>query len=133
MALCRIKNPEQLKKHPPGELGKLLGLDRVPEVGYLRKKIRQVIDQSKTDLLHTELFHSWVTEMPEMFFYIDGHVRVYHGEKANLPKRNSVPIYNSEVDLRNSRDLNYESIGGLNLSEIVYNRIVKILRSKKSS
>jgi len=25
--------------------------------------------------------------MPEMFFYIDGHVRVYHGEKANLPKR----------------------------------------------
>lgn len=87
MALCRIKNPEQLKKHPPGELGKLLGLDRVPEVGYLRKKIRQVIDQSKTDQLHTELFHSWVTEMPEMFFYIDGHARVYHGEKANLPKR----------------------------------------------
>ncbi|MDD4191988.1 MAG: hypothetical protein PHI28_11695, partial [Mangrovibacterium sp.] len=42
-----------------------LGLDRVPEVGYLRKKIRQVIDQSKTDQLHTELFHSWVTEMPE--------------------------------------------------------------------
>jgi hypothetical protein len=25
--------------------------------------------------------------MPEKFFYIDGHVRVYHGEKANLPKR----------------------------------------------
>lgn len=25
--------------------------------------------------------------MPELFFYIDGHVRVYHGSKANLPKR----------------------------------------------
>ena len=25
--------------------------------------------------------------MPEFFFYIDGHVRVYHGDKANLPKR----------------------------------------------
>jgi hypothetical protein len=87
MALCRIKNPEQLKKHPPGELGKLLGLDRVPEVGYFRKKLKQIIDQSKTDELHTALFHSWVEEMPEMFFYIDGHVRVYHGEKANLPKR----------------------------------------------
>jgi len=87
MALCRIKNPEQLKKHPPGELGKLLGLDRIPEVGYFRKKLRQIIDQSKTDELHTGLFHSWVEEMPEMFFYIDGHVRVYHGEKANLPKR----------------------------------------------
>ena len=87
MALCRIKNPEQLKKHPPGELGKLLGLDRIPEVGYFRKKLKQIIDQSKADELHTELFRSWVEEMPEMFFYIDGHVRVYHGEKANLPKR----------------------------------------------
>lgn len=25
--------------------------------------------------------------MPEMFFYIDGHVLVYHGDEANLPKR----------------------------------------------
>ena len=87
MALCRIKNPEQLKKHPPGELGKLLGLDRIPEVGYFRKKIKQITNQSKADELHSELFHSWTGEMPEMFFYIDGHVRVYHGGKANLPKR----------------------------------------------
>jgi len=87
MALCRIKNPEQLKKHPPGELGKLLGLDRIPEVGYFRKKLKQIIDQSKCDELHTELFSSWVKEMPEMFFYIDGHVRVYHGDLATLPKR----------------------------------------------
>ena len=32
MALCRIKTVGQLQYHPPGELGKLLGLDRVPEV-----------------------------------------------------------------------------------------------------
>jgi hypothetical protein len=87
MALCRIKNPEQLKKHPPGELGKLLGLDRIPEVGYFRTKIKQITDQSKADELHSELFRSWTREMPEMFFYIDGHVRIYHGGKANLPKR----------------------------------------------
>lgn len=87
MALCRIKNPEQLKKHPPGELGKLLGLDRIPEVGYFRKKLKQVIDQSRTDDFHKELFRTWMAEMPELFFYIDGHVRVYHGQKANLPKR----------------------------------------------
>jgi hypothetical protein len=87
MALCRIKTPEQLKKHPPGELGKLLGLDRIPEVGYFRKKLKQITNQSKADELHTELFHSWVEQMPEMFFYIDGHIRVYHGEQANLPKR----------------------------------------------
>lgn len=87
MALCRIKNPEQLKKHPPGELGKLLGLDRVPEVGHFRKKLKQVIDQNQADVFHLELFRSWVDHMPEMFFYIDGHVRVYHGKKANLSKR----------------------------------------------
>lgn len=87
MAFCRIKNPEQLKKHPPGELGKLLGLDRIPEVGYLREKIKQITDQSKADVLHMELFYSWVEGMPELFFYIDGHVRVYHGDQANLPKR----------------------------------------------
>ena len=87
MALCRIKNPEQLKKHPPGELGKLLGLDRIPEVGYFRTKIKQITDQSKSDELHVELFRWYAGEMPELFFYIDGHVRVYHGDLANLPKR----------------------------------------------
>jgi len=87
MAISRIKNPEQLKNSPPGELGKLLGIDRVPEVGHFRKKLKQVIDQGRTDEFHTRLFQSWVTQMPEMFFYIDGHVRVYHGQKANLTKR----------------------------------------------
>jgi hypothetical protein len=87
MALCRIKNPEQLKKHPPGELGKLLGLDRIPEVGYFRTKIKQITDQSKSDELHAELFRWYADEMPNLFFYIDGHVRVYHGDLANLPKR----------------------------------------------
>lgn len=87
MALCRIKNAEQLKKHPPGELGKLLGLDRVPEVGSFRRKLRQVIKQGKSEELHTKLFQTWMSDMPEMIFYIDGHVRVYHGKKANLSKR----------------------------------------------
>ena len=36
MAMCRIKAVEQLQYQPPGELGKLLGLDRVPEVRCLR-------------------------------------------------------------------------------------------------
>ena len=87
MALCRIKNPEQLKKYPPGELGKLIGLDRIPEVRYFRKKIQQITNQSSLDQLHTALFSHWVEKMPQMFFYIDGHVRVYHGNQANLPKR----------------------------------------------
>lgn len=87
MALCRIKSPEELKKQPPGEWGKLLGLDRIPEVGYFRKKIAQIYQQQKTDALQKELFIEWTSNIPEFFFYIDGHVRVYHGSEANLPKR----------------------------------------------
>jgi hypothetical protein len=40
MALARIKSIEQLRYHAPGEWGKLLGLDRVPEVRTLRQKLQ---------------------------------------------------------------------------------------------
>ena len=40
MALSRIKTIESLRWCAPGEWGKLLGLDRVPEVRTLRKKIK---------------------------------------------------------------------------------------------
>ena len=86
MALCRIKNPEQLKKYPPGEWGKLLGLDRIPEVGYFRKKINQIVEQSKTDMLQNTLFLEWTSNQSEFYFYIDGHVRVYHGFKGQSPQ-----------------------------------------------
>ena len=39
LALCRIKTYEQLRYTSPGEWGKLLGIDRIPEVKTLRKKI----------------------------------------------------------------------------------------------
>ena len=47
MALGRIKTPEQLKNCKPGELGKLLGLDRVPEAKCLRAKIGQIVEQGR--------------------------------------------------------------------------------------
>ncbi len=42
MALCRIRAVEQLQYESPGELGKLMGLDRVPEVRCLRQKLKQL-------------------------------------------------------------------------------------------
>ncbi len=42
MALLRIKNIEGLSAHQPGELGLLLGLDRVPEVKTLRRKLAEL-------------------------------------------------------------------------------------------
>jgi len=58
MALCRIKTVEQLQHHSPGELGKLMGLDPVPEVRCLREKLKQSgvlqrdVDESPNRLHH---------------------------------------------------------------------------------
>jgi len=40
MALTRLKSIEALRYCAPGEWGKLLGLDRIPEVKILREKVR---------------------------------------------------------------------------------------------
>src|SRR5258707_11678650 len=39
LALLRIPLPETLKEYPPGELGRIVGLDRMPEVKTLRRKL----------------------------------------------------------------------------------------------
>lgn len=87
MALCRIKNPEQLKNHAPGELGKLLGLDRSPETKCLRGKIREMVSLRKAETAQQELLSFWLDRQWCDHFYVDGHVRVYHGNRAELPKR----------------------------------------------
>lgn len=84
MALCRIKNAEQLKQQKVGELGSLLGLDRVPETRCLREKIQQIVTQHKAKDYNTLLLNHWLAGEDEFFFYIDGHVRIYYGNKANL-------------------------------------------------
>ena len=87
MYLCRIKNPEQLKHTSPGEFGKLLGLDRIPEAKNLRKKISQIVTQQKARQWNSELARSWVEKEETYFYYVDGHVKVYSGYKANLGKK----------------------------------------------
>lgn len=88
MALSRIKNPEQLKLCKPGEIGRLIGLDRVPEMKCLRKKIKQLSEQGQTTKLNNSLVDIWYSQENQSesaFLYIDGHVRIYYGNKANLP------------------------------------------------
>jgi hypothetical protein len=88
MALLRIKNPEQLKQCKPGELGRIIGLDRVPEVKCLRRKIDLLTRQQQASHLNTILVDSWYSgdsSQDAEFLYMDGHVRIYYGDKANLP------------------------------------------------
>jgi transposase len=55
MALLRIKTPEQLTEHDPGELGLLLGLDRAPEVKTLRRKLREIGERKLAWMFSTRL------------------------------------------------------------------------------
>jgi hypothetical protein len=89
MALARIRRPEGLRHIPPGELGKTIGLDRVPEVRTLREKIAILSKQGQPQEWMKELSIQWMKADPleAGYLYVDGHVRVYHGEDAQLPKR----------------------------------------------
>ncbi len=87
MYLCRIKNPEQLKHINPGEFGKLLGLDRIPEARCLRKKLKDICSQHKSGEWNTELAKEWSSNEETEFYYIDGHIQVYHGYLAQLGKK----------------------------------------------
>jgi len=85
--LCRIKSFEQIKHYSPGELGKLVGYDRIPEVKKLRSLVREIGSQNHTDEWAAALCSSWIEEEVPQLYYIDGHVQVYHGYLANLGKK----------------------------------------------
>jgi transposase len=89
MALCRVKAVEQLQYQPPGELGKLLGLDRVPEVRCLRRKLAALSIDDGPERWAGLLSRDWLEAAPQLagVLYVDGHVRLYHGSKTALPKR----------------------------------------------
>jgi transposase len=87
MALLRIRRPEGLKEQVPAEMGRLVGLDRSPEVKTLRRKLERLAKLRRSDRFGMELARRRVEARGETlgFFYVDGHVRVYHG-KRKLPK-----------------------------------------------
>ena len=89
MALARIRRPEGLRHLPPGELGKVAGLDRVPEVRTLREKIARMAAAGDPEAWMREVSKTWMEEEPDEagYLYVDGHVRVYHGGLAHLPRR----------------------------------------------
>lgn len=89
MALARIKSIEQLRYEAPGEWGKLLGLDRIPEVRTLREKLTLLCNEpGRASRWNTKLAVDWMTADPESagIFYADSHVRVYHGSLTQLPR-----------------------------------------------
>jgi transposase len=87
MALWRIKRPEGLKEHRAQELGRVLGLDRAPEVKTLRRKLARLAAGARAAQFGQALAQRRMALRGEAlgFLYVDGHVRVYHGQHR-LPK-----------------------------------------------
>jgi transposase len=87
MALLRVKRPEGLKERPPEDLGRILGLDRAPEVKTVRRKLARLAAAGGAAEFGRALAERRVAERGSSmgFLYVDGHVRVYHG-KHELPK-----------------------------------------------
>jgi len=87
MALLRIRRPEGIKEHPPDDLGRVLGLDRAPEVKTLRRKLSRLAAFGRA----TEFGRALAAQRVALrgaamgYLYVDGHVRVYHG-RHRLPK-----------------------------------------------
>lgn len=88
MCLCRIRTVEKLRAGAPGELGKLLGLDRIPEARCLRSKMDEMAEGSRAEEWAAQLSAQWMRADPDSagFLYVDGHIKVYGG-RTELPRR----------------------------------------------
>jgi hypothetical protein len=91
IAWARIPSLEQLRYVAAGEWGNLLGLDRIPEVRTLREKLQVLwTDVGRAARWNAALAEEWITQHEQqtqgLAFYVDGQVRVYHGELTKLPR-----------------------------------------------
>jgi hypothetical protein len=89
LVLLRVKSLEGVRYLPPGEIGKLVGFDRIPEVKTMRSKVEMLSKGGNVEGWQNELTRKWMESMPELagYLYVDGHVRVYHGKETKLPRR----------------------------------------------
>ncbi|MCP4118725.1 MAG: hypothetical protein GY737_25690, partial [Desulfobacteraceae bacterium] len=89
-ALLRIKSLEGVRYMDAAELGKTVGLDRIPEVKTLRQKVKHLTaDDAAVTAWGGDVAKGWMADQPDLtgILYVDGHVRVYHGKQTKLPTR----------------------------------------------
>ena len=83
LALAREPRAEGATRIPPHDLGRLLGLDRAPEVKTIRRKLAELARRGAGSKLVAALARCHASRDPETlgYLYVDGHVRVYAGTK----------------------------------------------------
>src|SRR5450830_5447 len=87
LALLREPRAEGATRIAPADLGRVLGLDRAPEVKTLRRKLSELAAHGAGAALQAALGAHHAQARPDAvaFLYLDGHVRVYTGTRQ-LPK-----------------------------------------------
>lgn len=86
-ALAGEPRTEGATRLDPESFGRILGLDRAPEVKTLRRRHREIADTDKVgDLLEAMAFERFQqtkgpADGPVMVLYVDGHTRAYTGGK----------------------------------------------------
>jgi transposase-like protein len=84
LALAGEPRAEGATRVPPAALGRVLGLDRAPEVKTIRRKLAELAAAGKAADLIMTLARRHAAARPEAlgFLYIDGHARVYYGRRT---------------------------------------------------
>ena len=84
LALAGEPRAEGATRVPPAALGRVLGLDRAPEVKTIRRKLGELAAAGKAADLIMALARRHAAARPDTlgFLYVDGHARVYHGTRT---------------------------------------------------
>jgi hypothetical protein len=89
LVLLRINRLDRSDSVPSGELGRCMGLDRIPEVKTLRSRIAdfcRVTDvEDRVSQLSSDRMKA--DDRLEGVLYVDGHVNLYYGHQVEMPKR----------------------------------------------
>jgi transposase-like protein/helix-turn-helix protein len=83
LALAGEPRAEGATRVPPAALGRVLGLDRAPEVKTIRRKLAELAAAGKAADLIMALARRHAAARPGAlgFLYVDGHARVYYGTR----------------------------------------------------
>jgi phage terminase small subunit len=82
LMMLNLSRIQDVMQRPPRSVGKLLGLDRSPEVKTLRRKLRTLAQQGRSLQWMDALAQRQLDEPKSdtMWLYLDGHVSVYSGK-----------------------------------------------------
>src|SRR5256884_5892606 len=84
LALAGEPRAEGATRVPPAALGRVLGLDRAPEVKTIRRKLGELAAAGKAAELVMALARRHAAARPDAlgFLFVDGHARAYYGTRT---------------------------------------------------